>query len=451
MNNRDIEWRRRKLEEIRNGLESSQLNAVRELISKEVIERICEEDNYYFRSRLLTPVVTLFQMIQAGIHREGSFQSAWQMSGQSGQSGSLAKARKRLPLGVWKRLHEWMMVEIDSHGRREDVWRGHRMVGVDGTCLSMADEPALAEVFGRCSTGNGGDSRFPFARLVLAFNLKTLVAMGHGVGGYRTSEQALLRKLWMDFKPGDVLIADRQFAGANLYGEYRQRGFEFISRPPATLQIERLKVEEAFAADDWITRMKIWPEHRKKNAALPESIQVRMIRMTMKQEGKREDFWLVTSLLDRKQYPADEIRQWYRRRWKVETLIEELKIWLGADILRSKTPEGIYKELYARLVGMNLIHWLILKATQKHNQEADRVSVSAALRLTVAYSLKMSTAPLWQLPYLYEELLEHIRASVVPYRPYRLEPRMQKREHRNFPKLKISRSEWRVIHGNLVA
>jgi hypothetical protein len=34
---------------------------------------------------------------------------------------------------------------------------------------------------------------------------------------------------------------------------------------------------------------------------------------------------------------------------------------LGADVLRSKTEEGIYKELYARVIAGNLIHWLILK------------------------------------------------------------------------------------------
>ncbi|MEW6621347.1 MAG: hypothetical protein AB1422_18785 [bacterium] len=35
----------------------------------------------------------------------------------------------------------------------------------------------------------------------------------------------------------------------------------------------------------------------------------------------------------------------YKKRWKMEGLIEEIKIWLGADVLRSKTKEGIYKEM----------------------------------------------------------------------------------------------------------
>jgi thymidylate synthase ThyX len=132
-----------------------------------------------------------------------------------------------------------------------------------------------------------------------------------------------------------------------------------------------------------------------------------------------------------------------KKRWKVETLIEELKVWLSADVLRSKTPEGIYKELYARIIGLNLIHWLILKSAQKHTREPERMSLSAALRLAIAYSLKMSVAPPWLLPSLYETLLDHIAFSTVPCRPDRIEPRMIKRERKHYPKLKISRAEWR--------
>ena len=171
------------------------------------------------------------------------------------------------------------------------------------------------------------------------------------------------------------------------------------------------------------------------------------IQTVIKSEGKKETVWLVTSLLEDSEYSAEEIRGWFKKRWKVETLIEELKIWLSADVLRSKTAEGIREELYARVIALNLIHWLILRAAKQYHREVERISVSATIRLTASYSLKMSAAPVWQLPSLYEDLLRHIAFSIVPYRPNRLEPRMQKREPRNYPKLKISRAEWRRIYA----
>lgn len=446
MNNRDIEWRKKKLEQIRERLEGGQLNAVRELLPNSVIQQICEDCQYYFRTRLLSPLVTIFHMISAGMSREGSFQSAWHFNGQSGQSGSLAKARKRLPLKVWEDIDQWVIRKIEEEQDGADRWRGHRMLGVDGTCGSMSDEGALIKHFGR-GNGQHGESRFPIIRNLVVFNLKSLIMVRHQAGPYQNGEMDLFRKLFGQLQAGDVIVGDRHFSGANYYAEYLQAGLGFIMREHQALKVERLKVVEVLAEGDRIVEMPIHSSQRRKNPALPRSIRVRVIQTTAKIRCKKETFWIVTSLLDSQQYPAKEVCGWLKKRWKVEGLIEELKVWLGADIFRSKTAEGIYKELYARVIALNLIHWLILKAAKKHSQKQEiNLSVSATLRLTVAYSLKMSTAPAWRLPFLYEELLEHIASSRIPYRPNRMEPRMKKRISQNYSQLKMSRREWRNLY-----
>lgn len=145
----------------------------------------------------------------------------------------------------------------------------------------------------------------------------------------------------------------------------------------------------------------------------------------------------------------DKLDQWingnieYKKRWEVETLIKEQKIWLGSDILRSKTSEDIAKEIYARIIAGNLIHWLILKASQKHNVEATRISITTATRLINHYSIRMSEATPRRLPYLYEELLEKIAASIIPYRPDRSEPRFKRRDQKHYSILHTARSQWR--------
>src|SRR3989338_271136 len=441
MNNKDIEWKRKKLESMRKEIESGQLNALRELLPDEAIRQICEESGYYFRTRLLTPLVTVFHMIAAGISREASFQSAWQMNGQTGRSGVLSEARKRLPLEVWIQLHEWMMKEIETEVSGSQLWHGHRMIGVDGTGISMSDEPRLAQEFGRWNSKHGL-GRFPMARAVVAFNLETLINMGHQAGPCRMSETELNRRLIKHLRTGDVIIFDRLYSGANLYVEYQRTGIEFIGRAHACSKIERLTVVEVLGAGDLVVEMPIEPRRRRQDPSLPKTIQVRVIQTRATIDGKQEDFWIATSLLDPVKYPKQEIQAWQKKRWKIETLIEEMKIWLGADILRSKSPEGIYKELYARIVGLNLIHWLILKAAQKHNKPIERISTSAALRLTAAYSLKMSTAPAWQLAELYRTLLERIDYSTIPDRPNRIEPRMIRRDPKHYPMLKMTRKEW---------
>ena len=445
MNNRDIEWRSKKLKAHREAIESGQLNALREMLPNEAIEQVCKESGYYFRTRLLSPLGVVFHMIAAGISREGSFQSAWHLAGQVGRSGSLAKGRKRLPLEIWHGIDKWMIKEIDGEFG-EDRWRGHRMMGTDGTCISMSDEPDLEKYFGRCGSRDR-QSRFPVGRMTLVFNLKSLILEGHRLGPYHRDETELLKPMLdQELRAGDVLVGDRHFAGANLYAEYQAAGVGFITRAHQCLRVEDLKIVHEWNPEDRLVEMKIAARYRNINSQWPEKIIVRIIQMSAKLEGRRETSWVVTSLLNAEVYPAHEICGWLKKRWKVEGLIEELKIWLGADVLRSKSVEGVFKEVYARIIGLNLFHWLILKAARKHQQEPERLSVSAALRLAAAQSLKMSTAPAWQLLSLFEELLQNIARSRIPYRPDRIEPRMIKRDRNKFPILKITRPEWRNLH-----
>jgi len=297
MNSRDIEWRREKLEEKRRELESGQLNALRELLPNRIIAQICKDCQYYFRVRLLTPLVTIFHMISSAMSRDGSFQSAWHLNGESGKSGALAKARKRLPLCIWQRLHEWVTNQIDKETTDEDRWRGHRMIGVDGTCVSMSDEPKLVEHFGRWNS-KCGYSRFPIARVLVIFNLRTLVTTGYKASPCKVGETSLLKSLLSGLQRGDILVGDRHFSGVNLYGEYQRAGIEFITRAHSCLKIERLKVVEILDEGDLVVEMQMDPHYLRKDSSLPKSIRVRITKTEAKIRGKKETFWLVTSLLD---------------------------------------------------------------------------------------------------------------------------------------------------------
>lgn len=435
-----------KLEEVRRKLESTQLNAVRDLLTDRTINRICNECEYSYRERVLTPIVTIFHMIGAAISREGSFQSAWHNIGETGQSDTLAKARKRLSIAVWERLHRWITGRIDDECREEYRWRGRRVMGVDGTCVSMSDEAALQQAFGK-SGSKHGKSRFPIARIVFGFDLLRVTAVAYEQGSYKTGENTLFSRLMRQLRAGDVIVGDRRFAGAKLYVDYMRAALEYITRAHQRLKVNKLRKLRVLGKGDMLARMPIQEIYRRKDPTLPEHITVRMIKVKALVRGRIEMFWIVTSLLSAEQYPADEIRALYQRRWLVEGLIGEIKIWLGADVLRSKTVEGIRKELYARIIAFNLIRWLILKAAKEHGEKVERISFSATVRLIAAFSLKMSTAPFWMLPSLYGDLLEKIAGSIVPYRPGRVEPRMKRRDQKHYPILKISRAEWRTLNG----
>lgn len=446
INKKNINKLKNRIKATRQELESNQLRAIKKMITRNQIENICCEEDYQYRERILTPKATMLHMIGAALSREGSFQSSWQNSGQTNGSDILCKARKRLPEAVWDGVDRWIMTKIDDEFGKESTWRGHRIIGIDGTCVSMSDEKELAEGFGRTESKHG-QSRFPIARAVFAFTLKTHITISHRIDGYKTSEQELLRRMIKDMHEGDLIICDRHYAGANLYVEYKSCGLEFITPSHQMLNINKLKRIKEYAPGDLVVEMPITPKHRRENTSLPENIVVRLIEVKAKVRGKKINFWLVSSLIDPAKYSAGEIRDLYRKRWRVETLIEEQKIWLGSDVLRSKTAAGIRKEIYARIVAGNLIHWLILKAAKKHKKNPARISTVTATRLINCYSWRMHDAEESKVEMLYEELLEKIASAAIPYRPNRNEPRMKRRDQKHYSILHTTRAQWRHDHA----
>jgi len=439
------EFKRTRQEVIGNGFKP-----IKKLLSNKVIMKICEDSNYCYRRRIMPPVVTLLHMIGAALSRDGSFQSSWHNNGQVGNSDMLSKARERLPEQVWAGVDRWIIGEIDREFGEEAKWRGHRVIGVDGTCMSMPDEEELVEAFGRINP-KGIKSRFPVLRGVLAFTLQTQIPISHEIGDNRTSEQALFRRMIKDMRAGDLIIADRHFAGANLYAEYKRHGLEFITRMHQRLEIDRLIVIKRYNDNDLIVQLDVHKKYRKQDLELPEHVVVRLIKSTALIRGKKSEFWLMTSLIDVKRYPCEDIKELYKKRWKVETLIEELKIWLSSDVLRSKTAPGIRKEIYARIVACQLIHWLMLKAAKKHKKDAGKISTLTATRLINYYSICMGTAPKNKIEYLYEELLDKIAQAVIPDRPNRNEPRMKRRDLKHYPILHTTRAQWRAEQESLNA
>jgi len=440
-----------------SSLRQVTLNSVREVLPDHAIDQACRDAGYTYRQRVLTPIVTVLHMVLAAIWPEESFAASWQLlwdgavgvfpalQGNSPSSGSVAKARTRLPMALWD--HLWAFMAAKGAGLSEPwaSWRGHRVVLVDGTCLSMPDEPDLHAHFGT-STGRGGKRHYPLARLVTLALANTMTVISHAFGRYDRSENALLRPLLKNLRKGDLLVADRRFAGSNLYAEYQAATLEFLTRVHQRLKVSRLRPIIPYADNDFVADLAVLPVHRRKDPTLPRRVRVRLVQVVLRVRGRREVTWLVTSLLDASQYPASEIADLYVRRWRIETLFRQLKVRLSADVLRSKTTEGVCKELTARLIAINVVRAIMLDAAATHGLDPMTLSFAHAVRAILAFAPILATSPSWKLTTIYEAMLCEIAAHRVPPRPGRNEPRAIRREMKHYPRLTTTRAQWRARH-----
>jgi hypothetical protein len=442
------------LEEIRGKLQTTTLNSIRGVLSDQAILDACRASGVIFRNRLLPPVVTVLHMLLAAFWPEESFAASWQVmwdsmvsrlpgaAGRSPSSGSVSKARGRLPLELWARLFAWLSERCQALSAPWASWRGHRVVLLDGTCVSMPDEPALHAEF-----GTSRDARYPLARIVTAALAHTATILSYAMGRYDDGENALAGPVLDGLRPNDLIVADRLFAGAALYVGYLRRGLQFVTRMHQRVKVSGLRCLECFGPGDFVTELTIPPPYRKRDASLPKRVTVRLISAIVRIRGKREVLWLATSLLDAERYPASEIVELYARRWRIETLFRELKVTLKADVLRSLTPDGVRKELAARMLALNAVRVIMLEAATEHGADPLRISFVHAVRAVVVFAPAMATAPGWKLPDIYAAMLAEIAAHRIPLRPGRNEPRAVRREHHHYPTLRTTRRLWRLEHA----
>jgi hypothetical protein len=113
---------------------------------------------------------------------------------------------------------------------------------------------------------------------------------------------------------------------------------------------------------------------------------VRVVEYDVPDRGdraRRELIALITTILDPREASAEELAYAYHQRWEQETSIDQVKTQLRGSgrILRSKSPDLVYAEIYAYLLVHYSISALIGRAATGAGLDPDRVSYARTLRL----------------------------------------------------------------------
>ena len=150
---------------------------------------------------------------------------------------------------------------------------------------------------------------------------------------------------------------------------------------------------------------------------------------------------VVTTLLDAKEYPPEEIALLYRRRWQAELNLRSLKIVLQMDQLRCKTPERVRNEFWTHLLGYNLIRGVTATAAQHSGKSPWEISFKGTLQTLSQFLpilLLRISSEAWC-----EALLRAVTTHHVGDRPDRFEPRLRKRRPKPYKHLREPRRNYK--------
>lgn len=358
----------------------------------------------------------------------------------SENTSAYCQARKKKLSEVFlKDIHQQLVVAIESQAPATYRWHGRRVGVVDGSTLSMPDTPGNQARYPQPSEQKR-DCGFPVMKIVGVFSLATGLWHLLAYGNLRDHERALFHQLWDELcLRFDLLLGDRGFTSfADMY-LLQQRGVDTVLRRHQMRAADFRRGKRLGRYDhlvawkkpvrspDWLS-LDVY-------AAMPEEWTVREVKVFVTVKGFRTRVYvLVTTLLDPILYPASALAELYFMRWSVELYLRNIKVILGLDILRCKSPAMVQKELRMQVIAYNLIRALMLKAAVTERRPLARLSFKGTVD-TLRQWAPLLAASAGQ-PALYRRLhrqfIACIARDLVPFRPERAEPRAKKRRPKNY-------------------
>ena len=334
---------------------------------------------------------------------------------------AVAQARRRLgaqPL-------EWLFHRTAEAWATDAAvvrWRGMALVAVDGTTLRVPDSEENRRHFGSQTAGaNRGTSGYPLLRLVTVMAVRSHLLLGASFGPYGHGECSYARALFDLIPARSLVLTDRGYLQADVLVPLVAAGHDWLTRKKSSTAYDLI---ERLGAGDELVELTVSREARKKDPTLPLTYQARAIRYHRKGFQPKT---LLTSLLDARKYPADELRALYHERWEIELGYGEIKTDMleRMETIRSKSPEAIAQELWGLLIAYNLVRLEMLRIAQDLGVEPLRISFVAALRyLTQEWYWNATADTPGAIPKRLASVRDQLRHFVLPpRRPERSYPR----------------------------
>lgn len=352
---------------VNNALESTGTATIRErrLPAERVVWLIIAMG--LFRDR---PIVDLVDQLGIALPKSNSLSVA---------SSAVTQARYRIgekPLEYLfrKSAEKW---SAQSAGRH--LFRGLSLYGMDGSLLRIPDSARNREHFGGPTGGKvRGVGAYPMVRLVALMALRSHVVGAARLTPYKVAEMTSAKEMCPSIPDDSLTIFDRGFLGAGLLIPMARdkRNRHWLTRAKSTT---KWTVEKKLGSGDDLVSMKVSDQARKADESLPARWLVRAIRYQRPGYGPQ---MLLTSLLDPKKYPPEELRELYHERWELELGFDEVKTEMldREEAIRSQLPAGVNQEIWGLLLAYNLVRLEIESIADEEKIPPIRISFAGVFR-----------------------------------------------------------------------
>lgn len=370
-------------------------------------------------------------------------------------TSSYCKARQRIDESFLLDIHERITSHLAQQSTSTQQWKGFDLYAVDASSVHLLDTPENQSVFPQPSSQSPGCG-------TPVMGICGLVNLSHGgwqrcITAPQTHHESQVAKPLLSYlKENDLLLGDRAFCTYEMIALARQQGAHILMRLNGKRE-QYLDWRQGHPINPY-ERIVTWKRpyrsalpqlSQEEWEQLPESLQLRLIKLSFENRyGQKDELIVVTTLLDHAEYDGIELADLYARRWEIEVKLRDLKTTLEMETFAVKSPEMAVKTLWMSLIAYNLIRALMLCASKECDETLPwELSFSAAINIVTSHQHQF-------IHYAGKSRLQRQAKNVVlalilqsklQIRPYRSEPRAVKKRPKAYPLLTKHRSVFQPI------
>jgi hypothetical protein len=284
---------------------------------------------------------------------------------------SLRDLRRRIGAAPLRMLFETVAGPVAQPRTPGVCYRTWRTVAFDGcSSLRAPDQPRVRAWLGKMLNAGYGQEGYPHLRLMALCETGTRGLLGAVFGPTSKGETHYARRLLPLLNATMLLLADRAFAGNDFLIDTADTGVQLLIRLNAR---RRPTVWTALPDGSFLTRI----QHR--------TFRIINVDITATcDDGTRisDHYMLITTLLDHRTDPAEQLARLYHERWEIESAFLALRhTLLTGRVLRSADPCGLEQELWAWLTVHQILRRAMCDAAESRpGTDPDRASFTIALQ-----------------------------------------------------------------------
>lgn len=277
----------------------------------------------------------------------------------------------------------------------EDDYKTYKdriLLAVDGFSLSLPNTEKLGKKFGFPANQNG-DGRNPTASCISLYDILNEFVLDSSIRRFKTSERKMAEKSisrMMNLIPDKkyLLVADRGFPSVGILFYLASKSIDFVIRTQCPFLKEFDEIYKG-ESPDLVRTLAVDKDRLSNNKDYVEifhklncQLKLRMIRVEI---GKNKYEYLITNLLDDKEFTASELKEIYHKRWCIETDFKRKKILYELENFASKTSFRIKQEFYAKILILNFSNMMINDIEEDLQKEKNDTSFK--INRNIAYGL----------------------------------------------------------------